>query len=120
MTAPKPGDRVRVTFDAIYQRPHDNGGHIVAVDMPGYPGYWATVPDDAIVEVLSKPLQVGDTLTIGVDPEPPIGTVLIYPDSGEAVLRAADGPSPRRPAWRSKWSHMSQELVTVAFVGRGE
>lgn len=78
--SPKLGDRVRVEYEALYHgRDPRNGVHVVG--FIGDDRYEVDAPATAKLTVLSKkPLRVGDKVWLGVDPEPPLRTVLLFPN----------------------------------------
>lgn len=69
MSAPRPGDRVRVTYEAEWQGEPRGPGLLGIVrhwyDRPGYQP--CSVPDNADVEVLARPVYVNhDTTEYGL------------------------------------------------------
>lgn len=110
------GDRVRfepiegeVTYVASTY-----GGIDVMIDR--VPGFWNLPAELATVVV--APVKVGDVLTPGEGAEPPVGTVLIYVNTGESVRRNSDGKwyfaGPTSTGF--PWSTVSDSDATVAYL----
>lgn len=116
MTAPKPGDRVRVEYEATYQGAWRLDSHTVEVNAHGE-DFTVGVPAGAKLTVLPKALRVGDKVRPGVDPEPPIGAVLVFEDGTPVLARrgygwtfADDGPQIYTWGQLASW-HTSEATV---------
>lgn len=101
MTEYKTGDRVRVQIDAegtVAQI----GGYSADVCIDGQVDSSVLLIPVEYLTLIRQPLKPHDEIAMGVDPEPPRGTVLVYPNgaivkhlhSGWAFATFGSGPSP--------------------------
>jgi hypothetical protein len=76
MSAPKVGDRVRVTYEGTYDRAFPSGGEMVHEIRSG--DMFLLAPPDAKFEILRPPVKVGDVIeTAGGIDALPLDTVVL-------------------------------------------
>ena len=113
---PQRGDRVRYVArgEAIYLTPNTSGWHYINISEGGaFPAEYSRLPPDTEFEVI-HPLKVGDKITMGIGPQPPIGAVVVYPD-GDVAQRSFIG-------WQFlggfviEWERIKQRVATVVWL----
>lgn len=79
---------MRIEFEADYRQAGPDWHEVETVGRDTGV-YGSCIPLNAKITVLPKPLRVGDKVRLGVDPEPPDGTVLLR-DDGRPYRREFD------------------------------
>jgi hypothetical protein len=104
MSGPKVGQRVRVTYEGIYDRAFPSGGEMVHEIRSG--DMFLLAPPDAKVEILRPPVKVGDVIETAEELDALPDRAVVLNDKGCAMqtdgtdwyaANGHSGPVSRRP-----------------------